>query len=472
MADKVSVSIPEMDTLSEEQEQTVTLFLNDIFKQFGDTYPPQFMRCPNEGDRRILAYKYLKARHWSTTKAMDMVTKTMEFREKNNADSEILFRCAFPLRGFDEEDICRTLNEPFTEEERAVDLCYLAMVPYYSTGYHYWDKEGHPVLYDFSGRCDVKGLLKSASRVTPVGCQLKDTFLSYHLYMNLVQERLVRYADVKSVAKGGRRILGTTVVLDAEGLHMGMIGSQIIDIVRSIFQMDQEYFPEALHRLFVINCPAVVMYAFGLLKGSIDANTQQKVTFCSKAQSLEVLKKVIDEDKIPKILGGSCECTDGCVPGVDCRCKDMKEVCASLPLTVDVSISPGKVHVVELELQGEEEGRWEFVCTKGIGGHQTDIHFRASFRMQDIIELPEDAGKKSSVFLQKSLDGKKLSIADMYVEKELKSTKLETDNDCFTAARRGILRLVWDNQASWIHSKHVQLRVYRRCTTSGTMLSP
>ncbi|ORC88365.1 uncharacterized protein TM35_000172370 [Trypanosoma theileri] len=472
MADKVPVSIPEMDTLSEEQEKIVKSFLKDISKHYGGSYPSQFMKCSNEEDRRILAYKYLKARRWNTAKAMEMVNKTMQFREEHNADSVPLFPCAFHLRGYDENDIMKTLNEPCAEEQREVDMCYLAMTPYYSTGYHYWDKEGHPVLYDFSGRCDVKGLLKSISRVTPVGSQIKDIFLSYHLYMNFVQERLVRYADIKSVEKGGRRILGTTVVLDAEGLNMGMIGSQIIDVVRGIFNMDQEYFPETLHRLFVINCPSIVMYAFGLLKGSIDENTQQKVIFCSKAQSLDVLKKVIDEDKIPKILGGSCECPGGCAPGVDCKCKNVEHICGSMPLTVDISISPGKTHVVELELQEEEEGRWEFVCRKGGSTHTSDIHFRVFFRAQEDMELSKDEGQERSKSSKKSADNRKSSTTDKFFEQELKSSKLERDMDCFAAVKRGILRLEWDNQSSWVHSKQVQLRVYRRCITTGALLTP
>ncbi|KEG08036.1 hypothetical protein DQ04_08171030 [Trypanosoma grayi] len=455
-ADRVSVSIPEMDTLTDAQNDAVTKLLSTVSTHYGGKYPPQFMRCRTEEDMRILAYKYLKARGWNADNAMEMITTTMTFREEKNADTMDLFPCVFPLRGYDEEDLCRTLELSYTGKPEEAELCYRAIAPYYSAGYHYWDKEGHPVLYDFSGRARVKELMSSASLVTPVGKQAKDTITAYHLYMNLVQERLVQYADVLNVAKGGRRILGTTVVFDAEGLHLGMISSQILDVVRAILQMDQKYFPEVLHRLFVVNCPGIVMHVYGLVKGSLDKNTQQKLSFCSKSQSLEVLKKVIDEDKIPSILGGSCKCSGGCIPGVDGECQDIREVGKIVPLTQNISVGAGKKHTVELEVQPEDEVHWEFRCTKGNGGHAADIHFDVTFTAHDSAEESMESSMELSKKTLKTTKGAHPCAAS---SKPVKSGKLDTDCDRFCTTERGVVKLVWDNYHSWIHGKHLQLRI-------------
>ncbi|RNF24301.1 uncharacterized protein Tco025E_02552 [Trypanosoma conorhini] len=459
--DNIPVSVPEMDTLDDAKEAAVTALLEAVCSHYGGTYPPQFAKCKDDADRRILAYKYLKARAWKAKDAMEMITTTMLFREQNRADSMNLFPCVFSIRGFDEEDLCRTLREPYAEPEKEFKLYFLAAGPYYSAGYHYWDKEGHPVLYDFSGRCNVKELLRSYASITPVGKGDKDAILHYHLYMNLVQERLVKYADVKSVGRGGRRILGVTAIMDMEGLHLGMFNSHIVGIVRAIFTMDQMYFPEALHRLLVINCPSVVMYAFGLLRGSLDANTQQKVVFCDKANSAAAVKKIIDEDKIPKFLGGSCECTGGCVPGMDSVCKGLADVSSPIPLTEDISISAGKRHARELLLQPGEEVQWEFRCAKSKGGHATDIHFHVSFTAHDELQAskrprtdPPLDSRRSSRSSQKT--------SDLFTSlKTLRSGKVEMDSDRFLANERGMLKLVWDNHASWVHSKHVQLRIFK-----------
>ncbi|RNF11519.1 hypothetical protein TraAM80_00846 [Trypanosoma rangeli] len=459
--DSIPVSIPEMDTLDEVREAAVTALLETIRNHYGGTYPPQFMKCQNDADRRILAYKYLRACDWRSKDAMCMVTTTMKFREQNNADSLTLFPCVFSIRGFDQEDLCHTLNEPYTGPDKQFELFSLVAAPYYSAGYHYWDKEGHPILYDFSGRCNVKELLKAYASITPVGKQEKDIILQYHLYTNLIQERLVRYADVKSVERGCRRVIGVTVIMDTEGLHLKMFGSRIVDIVRAIFNMDQAYFPETLHRLLVINCPSVVMHAFGLLRGSLHRNTQRKFVFCSKANSVAVLKKIIDEDKIPKFLGGSCECAGGCVPGIDSVSKGLADVSAFIPRTEDITILAGKRYTSELMLQPGEEVQWEFKCTKSKGGHVTDIYFHASFMPDDELEVSSCSLSDPSVDPRRSPKTFQRTSERSKVLRVLRSERVEMDNGRFVSSERGMLKLVWDNHTSWVHGKHVQLRISR-----------
>ncbi|EAN83694.1 hypothetical protein, conserved, partial [Trypanosoma cruzi] len=134
--ENIPVSIPEMETLCEKKEAAVTTLLQKVLSQYGNVYPPQFMKCANEEDRRILAYKYLKARSWKVSDSMEMIKENMTFRAKHDADHMNLFPCVFPLRGFDEEDLCRTIQDPYTEKQRWTELCYLATAPYYSAGYH------------------------------------------------------------------------------------------------------------------------------------------------------------------------------------------------------------------------------------------------------------------------------------------------------------------------------------------------
>ncbi|ESS66922.1 hypothetical protein TCDM_04453 [Trypanosoma cruzi Dm28c] len=459
--ENIPVSIPEMETLCEKKEAAVTTLLQKVLSQYGNVYPPQFMKCKNEEDRRILAYKYLKARNWKVSDSMEMIKENMTFRALHNADYMNLFPCVFTLRGFDEEDLCRTIQDPYTEKQRWTELCYLATAPYYSAGYHYWDKEGHPVLYDFCGRSDLKGLFKSIGAITPVGDQAKDTILRYHLYMNLVQERLVKYADAKSVEKGGRRILGVTAVLNAEGLSWGMINSQSLDVLRETVTMDQKYFPEALHRLIVINCPSFVAHAYSLIRGSLDKNTQQKIIFCDKAYSMELLKKIVDEDKIPVFLGGSCSCSGGCLPGIDSECRSLADAPFPVPRTEYVSIAAGKRHTIELLLQPDEEAQWEFRCTKSWGGQATEIVFRAVFASQNDVGTMDSLWSSPAVGSQRTSGSLYGSLEVSSSHRELKSEKMEMDRDRFVTKVCGTLKLEWDNHSSWLQTKYLQLRVIK-----------
>ncbi|EKF33212.1 hypothetical protein MOQ_002923 [Trypanosoma cruzi marinkellei] len=457
----ISASIPEMEVLCEKKEAAITILLQNVLSQYGNVYPPQFMKCATEEDRRILAYKYLKARNWKISDSMEMIKENMAFRAQHNADYMNLFPCVFPLRGFDEEDLCRTLQDPYTERQREHELCYLATAPYYSAGYHYWDKEGHPVLYDFCGRSDLKGLFKSIESITPVGEEAKDTILRYHLYMNLVQERLVKYADVKSVERGGHRILGVTAILNAEGLSWGMISSQSLDVLRDTLKMDQNYFPEALHRLVVINSPSFVMNAYALVRGSLDKNTQRKIIFCDKAHSMEILKKIVDEDKIPLVLGGSCSCAGGCLPGIDSECKSLADAPFPVPRTKYISIAAGKRHRIELVLQPNEEAQWEFRCTKSWGGQTTEIAFRAVFAANDEVDTGDSFWTNPTVGSQRSSENPHGLLEASSTFRELKSGKMEKDRDRFVTKVRGTLKLEWDNSSSWLHTKYLQLRLIK-----------
>lgn len=455
-AEKIPASIPEMDALNDAREAALTTFLLKIRDHYSGTYPPQFRKCL-EDERRILAYRYLTACSWKIDDAMKMVIASMSFREKNNADSRKLFPSLFPLRGFEDEDICRVLQTSCTEDDAPNDYHYHVVAPYYSSGYHYWDKSGHPVLFAFPGRCRVKELLASLKAITPVDQKIKDVFLYYNIHISLLRESVVRYASLKSLEKGGSPIIGSTVVVDMEGLHFGMFDTQMVELVRAVFHMEQKYFPECLHRLFVINSPALVTYAYKLVSSVLDKKTKEKIVFCDRTQTLGVLRKIMDEDKIPKCLGGTCECPGGCVPGVDSECEGAAEsdVCSAPKI---VFIGARKRHHIELLLSPGEAILWEFQCTKSQGGGTADIFFHVTFVSVGEKSL-RDCAQRDGAAGGRPPTAKSLDAAGAHNVQ--KSGQFTADCDRFVATKRGVLRLEWDNQSSWLQGKHVKFCITR-----------
>ncbi|EPY35570.1 hypothetical protein STCU_01104 [Strigomonas culicis] len=367
--DDVHESIPEMDELDDKKNEKISDLLDAVREAYDGEMPYLFTREGDEEGQRLLAYKFLKARGWKISNALAMIEGVLQFRKANHMDDWSLFPCAFPLRGYDEEDIDAKLHPLLPGKaldgqrvRGAWDGCYQALQASYVNLYHHYDKAGHPVLYDGFGGANVGHIVKALDKITPPGGSMKDVIVPFHTYMNEVQYYMIRYADYRSRTLLGqtRRIMGCTVIMNAEGMHMGMIQRRFVSVVQSIFDVDQKYYPETLHRLFVIKCPKVVQMAYNLVKSSLDPNTRRKITFCDKKESFAVLQKVIDVEKLPKELGGNCECKGGCLPRYDAADTDgVSGDYVSVP-TEEHKIKAGKKLVKEYSLHAKDSISWQF----------------------------------------------------------------------------------------------------------------
>ena len=485
-------SVPEMATLTTEKEKMIQEFLRELDEHFEGKLPFYVARESTPEKRRIFAYKTLTARRWKVKHALEMVDKTVAFRAQHKIYTWKLFPCAFPLRGYDEDALCKMLQTmpgcealfP-RESESEVDLCYRALQASYVNVYHYWDKEGHPVLYDCCGHANVAQILHDLARITPPGKSLGDVIVPYHTYMNEVQYYLIEYADRVSKQAGKHPIMGITVVMDMEGLSFKVVRRSFIQVVRSIFEVDQAYYPEVLHRLFIINAPRFFRMAYDFVKGSLDENTRRKLVFSSdKSEALEILKRVIDEDKLPQELGGSCRCKGGCLPryvkpqtaGEMTSDSAAANSVASNEEDVqkeEIHLKAGKEWTKKYALLAGEEVTWEFTVSANY-----EVLFMAVFEPStsdprssnpnqeedsddvdndgdDTVSTGATAKPKKSASAHKSK--KKAEFRD--AAELLKREKLNMDVDTFKVTQTGILTLTFSNKYSWMHGKQVELRV-------------
>ncbi|CAD2216313.1 hypothetical protein AGDE_01392 [Angomonas deanei] len=493
-ADDIAVSIPEMDELNDKQKEMVQKLVKRVKDEYENEWPYIFAREKTDEDREFLAYKYLKARKWNEENSMAMIRNTVVFRKEHGIDQWRMFPCAFPLLGYDEKDIVATLKPSIPGEalgaERelntAWDLCYRALQTSYVNVYHYWDKEGHPVLYDCCGKADVGKIVKDITKLIPPGGEMKDVIVPYHTYMNEVQYYMIRYADHLSRSLNKRRIAGITVVMDTDGLHMGMLQRRFAHVVQCIFDVDQKYYPEVLHRLFVVNCPKLIQMAYNLVKGSLDVNTRKKVVFCTKSETPSVLLKVIDEDKLPKSMGGSCACEGGCLPAYVPKDGDLNKV----GVTEEFTIKAGKVTEKVLTVVAGQSISWDFTA----GSH--DILFSAFFTSKEELteksrefclqqtlctpaagdEISTDSRPQPEVHADPNASPETVGAKDTKkdekktkkwskTEKEEKnkfiivSARVSANSGNFSCPQEGTLTLKFDNSSSWMKEKKVQCRI-------------
>ncbi len=127
---------------------------------------------------------------------------------------------------------------------------------------------------------------------------------------------------------------------------------------------DQNFYPESLYKLFVVNTPALISVAWRLISPWIDARTRAKIVFLKPHETAAELLQHIHEEDLPVDLGGKCECEGGCMletmPSEDdgFTCVPIK-VKKGAKATLPVSVESG--HVIS----------WDFV----VEAH--DVCFRA-----------------------------------------------------------------------------------------------
>lgn len=107
---------------------------------------------------------------------------------------------------------------------------------------------------------------------------------------------------------------GTVIVQDCQGLGWKHLYRPAIGVLQKLFKVDQDNYPESLRKMYVVNAPKLFTVVYAMIKPLVDPRTLQKVVVLGSSYKDELLK-VMDEDQIPKALGGTCKLHEGdCMP--------------------------------------------------------------------------------------------------------------------------------------------------------------
>lgn len=99
-------------------------------------------------------------------------------------------------------------------------------------------------------------------------------------------------------------------IMDLKGISVTSISS-VYTYVTQASVISQNYYPERLGKLYLINAPWGFETAFGVIKVMLDPVTASKIRILGKGYATELLKQVPAEN-LPKEFGGTCECEGGC----------------------------------------------------------------------------------------------------------------------------------------------------------------
>ena len=132
----------------------------------------------------------------------------------------------------------------------------------------------------------------------------------------MLQNLVVEYeklADPRLPAcsrKAGQLLETCCTIMDLKGVGISR-ASSVFGYVRQASAISQNYYPERLGKLYLINAPWGFSSVFSVVKGFLDPVTVQKIHVLGSGYKSELLGQVPAEN-LPDHLGGECKCDGGC----------------------------------------------------------------------------------------------------------------------------------------------------------------
>lgn len=253
--------------------------------------------------------RFLVARRGDVALAKGMVIDYIAFRKEWQVDSRPVDfldgrPVLFPIRGYSPlvKDANIDMNHPEVKQ-------WAKWLPHHGGGcWHKFDKEGRPLVIELPGYHDAKGFVKDCPPEEAMEWHVRNT--------EVLIGPLMEFASKKHGGNDGQ----LTVIMDTQGLGMHQMHLPGLQLLKTLTDCDQKYYPERLHRLFVVNAPYVFTLIYRILRGWLDKRVQDKV-FILGSDYQTTLLKYVDADNLPAKYGGKCSCRmeGGCVPRLDTK---------------------------------------------------------------------------------------------------------------------------------------------------------
>ncbi|KAL4559419.1 hypothetical protein LXL04_031557 [Taraxacum kok-saghyz] len=230
---------------------------------------------PEKFDDYFTILRFLKARNFDTEKSKHMWVNMLQWRKAFNIDN------IFEDFEFNE------LNE---------------VLEHYPQGYHGVDKQGRPIYIELLGKSDPDKVML----VTTL-----DRYVKYHV-QGFERTTAIRFPACSLAAH--TRIDSGTTILDVQGVGLKNLSRSALDVIRKLQQIDNDYYPETLGRMYIINAGSGFKMLWKAIQNFLDPKTRLKIHVLGHKYK-NTLLEVIDASELPEFLGGNCNCTEqgGCL---------------------------------------------------------------------------------------------------------------------------------------------------------------
>lgn len=147
-------------------------------------------------------------------------------------------------------------------------------------GYHKTDKEGRPIYIDLISKAKITELFELADEKTLIR------------YFVQGYERCRNVILPACSEERGQIVQDTVAIVDADGLGVSMLYGQVKQLVDLSSNVAQNYYPETLNKMIVINTSFMFSMLWSLVKGLLDKKTRDKVKMRKSDYIDELIKHV------------------------------------------------------------------------------------------------------------------------------------------------------------------------------------
>lgn len=332
--------------------------------------------------------RFLRAREFKVEGAHRQYMATWEWRRNNDIDNIL------------------TTPRPLDEKLKNV-LSY---------GFHNFDKEGRPCYIEKTGRADISALVKLP----------EDQIIKWHVWNT---EKQIEQMKLKS-KELNKEITTLVHIHDMSGATLKL--RKALNLFTRLAKLDQEYYPERMGKIFIINTPWIFPILWKLAKTFLDPKTRDKCVVLNFMELNQLLEYFNAED-LPEEYGGTCRCEHGCLPEVPKHMFLSDEE----PELREESIAARKIFSQKIECKGNNEsiGWFYRISSK-------DIKFGVKFLKR--CESGEDSGNKSEEWVVKP-------------DHPLHSAKANVGFHACSSP--GTYTLIWDNSQSRLLSRTLKYHI-------------
>ena len=217
----------------------------------------------------LFLLRFLRARKFDLEKTMEMFKKYLKWRIDMKVEE---------------------INQSY-ELENLIQIKKL-----YPHGYHRTDKIGRPIYIELYDKTDVNELFKITT---------DDKMIKYYIKQ---YERQIKYIFPACSAVVKRPVEQSCTILDANGIGITSLFGPIKGFIKLASDIGQDYYPEMLGKMTIVNVGFLFRAVWSLVKGFIDPKTQSKINLLKSTYKDDLLK-LVDEENLPSFFGGKCTCS-------------------------------------------------------------------------------------------------------------------------------------------------------------------
>ena len=121
-------------------------------------------------------------------------------------------------------------------------------------------------------------------------------------------ERQIKYIFPACSAVVKRPVEQSCTILDANGIGIMSLFGPIKGFLKLASDIGQDYYPEMLGKMTIVNVGFLFRAVWSLVKSFIDPKTQAKINLLKSTYTDDLLA-LVDAENLPHFFGGKCKCT-------------------------------------------------------------------------------------------------------------------------------------------------------------------